>query len=95
MKLEQIAYHAYGDSVSWKNYQGNPMPKWEDLTPAIQNAWRAAVTAVNANWRNELDERQLKEVRLAEHYAENYSHGTSGHLGYMTLAKLASLLDKS
>lgn len=43
--LAQIAYDAYGESVGWKNYQGLPMPSWEDLPPAIQQAWRAAVDA--------------------------------------------------
>lgn len=41
-----IAYDAYGAVTDHKNYQGLPMPKWEDLPPRIQEAWRAACGAV-------------------------------------------------
>jgi hypothetical protein len=42
----QRAYKAYGDSTGWVNFLGKPMPKWEDLPPAIQQAWRDATAAV-------------------------------------------------
>jgi hypothetical protein len=35
----------------------------------------------------------MDEVRLAEAYAKQFHHGTSGHLGYMTLARVAGMLD--
>ncbi len=38
----KLAYTAYGDSVGWVNHQGQPMPQFSDLGPAIQAAWRAA-----------------------------------------------------
>lgn len=44
--LAQIAYAAYGDSTGQRNYQGLPMPSWDDLTLPIQEAWTAAATAV-------------------------------------------------
>jgi hypothetical protein len=44
--LAIIAYQAYGESVEWKNYQGLPMPRWEELGPAIQQAWLDAAAAV-------------------------------------------------
>lgn len=37
------AYRAYASNVGWKNYQGNPMPQWEELPQPIQVAWEAAV----------------------------------------------------
>ena len=37
------AYRAYGYKVGWENYQGLPMPQWDELTPAIRGAWEAAV----------------------------------------------------
>lgn len=40
------AYRAYGYKVGWKNYQGLPMPKWDELTPAIRAAWEAAARHV-------------------------------------------------
>lgn len=43
--LAQIAYEAYGDTVGWVNYQGSPMPKWDDLTEIIKDAWQAAAHA--------------------------------------------------
>ena len=44
--LAQIAYEAYGDTVGWVNYQGLPMPKWNDLPEIIKDAWLAAAKAV-------------------------------------------------
>jgi hypothetical protein len=42
--IAQSAYAAYGRTTDFKNYQGLPMPKWEDLPENIQKAWVAAVT---------------------------------------------------
>lgn len=44
-ELARVAYQAYGDSVEWKNYQGLPMPKYDDLGEKIQKAWIAASKA--------------------------------------------------
>lgn len=38
----KAAYEAYGDFTDNKNFQGNPMPKWEDLPDKIRGAWQAA-----------------------------------------------------
>ena len=43
--VAKIAYEAYGKSVGFKNYQGNPMPLWAELPEPIQNAWVAAAKA--------------------------------------------------
>lgn len=40
--LARAAYHAYGVTVDFKNYQGLPMPEWVDLGDQIRDAWRAA-----------------------------------------------------
>lgn len=40
------AYRAYAASTGNKNYQGLPMPDWEDLTQPIQIAWEAAARQV-------------------------------------------------
>lgn len=42
-----VAYDAYGDFVEWKNFRGDPMPKWGDLPDKIRDAWRAACSAVS------------------------------------------------
>ncbi len=44
--LARIAYAAYGQTTDFKNYQGLPMPAYDDLTDKIKSAWEAAVTAV-------------------------------------------------
>lgn len=38
--LGEIAYSAYGKWVDYKNFQGNPMPKWDTLPIKIQDAWQ-------------------------------------------------------
>lgn len=45
LSTEEIAlqmYRAYGQTTGFKNYQGLPMPEWEALPVAIQQAWIAA-----------------------------------------------------
>lgn len=44
--LAKTAYEAYGISTGGKNYQGLPMPSWDDLGEPIRTAWVAATTAV-------------------------------------------------
>lgn len=48
-ELARIAYEAYGKTTDFKNYQGLPMPTYDDLTNKIKAAWEAAVTAVAMN----------------------------------------------
>lgn len=50
--LARIAYHAYGEHTDFKNFQGNPMPLWEELPDRIRGAWRQAAASV----RNTLKE---------------------------------------
>lgn len=42
----RAAYSGYGVVTDHKNYQGLPMPAFDDLGPTIQAAWRAAADAV-------------------------------------------------
>lgn len=41
-----IAYTAYGRSTGFRNFQGNPMPNWDDLTPQIRDAWINAARVI-------------------------------------------------
>lgn len=41
-EIAEGMYNAYGATTDFKNFQGNPMPKWEDLPPAIKDAWASA-----------------------------------------------------
>lgn len=45
--MAKLAYQAYGQSTDFKNYQGKPMPGWNDLGDGIQAAWVSAVNAVS------------------------------------------------
>ncbi len=44
--LAQAAYDAYGKRTQWLNFQGNPMPAWDDLGDTIRGAWVAAAVEV-------------------------------------------------
>ncbi|HEV7717145.1 MAG TPA: hypothetical protein VGO53_16220 [Steroidobacteraceae bacterium] len=44
--IAKNAYAAYGAVTDHKNYQGLPMPEWENLTPKIREAWVAAAVNV-------------------------------------------------
>lgn len=46
MELAQSAYAAYGETTDHQNYQGQPMPTWQDLGDRIQKAWIAAAGTV-------------------------------------------------
>lgn len=41
-EIAASAYRAYAASTGNKNYQGNPMPAFDELPNAIQTAWEAA-----------------------------------------------------
>ena len=45
------------------------------------------------SWGADLDDRELTEIRLAVAYTKMFNHGTSGHLAYNVIAKLARKLD--
>lgn len=46
LEAAQRAYAAYGKTTDYKNFQGNPMPAWDDLGDTIQRAWTNAAAAV-------------------------------------------------
>lgn len=41
-KLAKQCYYGYGSVTDFKNYQGLPMPEWEELSDKIRAAWEAA-----------------------------------------------------
>lgn len=45
--LARKAYHAYGKVTDFKNFQGNPMPEFDDLPETIKQAWREAAHTVS------------------------------------------------
>ncbi|MEH2033377.1 MAG: hypothetical protein V7K67_27780 [Nostoc sp.] len=50
LELAKIAYHAYGQTTDFKNYQGLPMSEWENLPEKIQQAWIAASQAISSEF---------------------------------------------
>jgi hypothetical protein len=43
--LGKLSYTAYGKVTDFKNFQGDPMPAWDDLPAKIREAWQAAAEA--------------------------------------------------
>lgn len=91
----EYAYMAYGATTDNKNYQGLPMPKWEDLTDKIREAWEAAAIVVNDGWFGQFDKRQQDQIRFAVLYAKDFHHGADGHNNMMIIAKMVELLGAS
>lgn len=73
LEAAQIAYLAYGQTTDFKNFQGNPMPAWQELPEKIQEAWGAAVKAVADNVIH-FCHTQMPDDLLHE-YAERIRHG--------------------
>ena len=48
IRLGRDAYHAYGLTTGFRNYRGEPMPRWEDLPITIRAAWVKAATTTAA-----------------------------------------------
>ncbi|GEM_PF-3452032 len=44
--IAPIAYNAYGSVVGFKNYQGHPMPSFDQLPETIKQAWEVAARTV-------------------------------------------------
>jgi hypothetical protein len=42
----RIAYTAYGRVTGFKNFRGDPMPRFDALPPKIREAWIAAAGTV-------------------------------------------------
>jgi len=44
--LGKVAYEAYGEARSWKTVAGEEMPRWEEQSQELRDAWDAAAQAV-------------------------------------------------
>ena len=45
------------------------------------------------SWREDLTDRERKELEFAELYDKEFSHGTDGHNRLLLISKIASRLD--
>lgn len=46
-----------------------------------------------SDWLNNFDPRMRQEIALATEYVERFNHGTSGHLAFQVIARLAKVLE--
>jgi hypothetical protein len=46
VELAKASYAAYGEATENRNYQGLPMPDWENLGDRVQKAWIAAAGSI-------------------------------------------------
>jgi len=48
LELAKAAYREYGYTTGFKNFRGDPMPRWDELPLSIQIAWKAAAQKIAA-----------------------------------------------
>ena len=97
----QELYEAYGDHADWKNFQGNAMPAWKDLTDAVRGHWQAVADAVPTpepveptDFYAEFDDRELERIRRSVEYADAKAVTNASADGKAALiAKMARLLN--
>jgi hypothetical protein len=67
----RIAYRAYGQTTNNLNYQGLPMPTWDDLGEPIQAAWINAAEMIRKVSRNPMtDAVDQSQVEYSRAWAE-------------------------
>jgi hypothetical protein len=44
--LAEAAYTSYSEATGGKNFQGDPMPTWDQLPQPIRNAWALAAERI-------------------------------------------------
>jgi hypothetical protein len=64
-QIGREAYHRYGQQTEFKNFRGDPMPKWEELPEKIRVAWMAATQPIYAA--------QLTEPSPTNPYPNSYN----------------------
>ncbi|MDA1277890.1 MAG: hypothetical protein O2960_28160 [Verrucomicrobia bacterium] len=51
----KVAYDAYCDARGWKSVLGEPLPKFEDQSKDLQDAWQASGKAAVQEWCDDFD----------------------------------------
>lgn len=88
--VEEVAGDYGGDDV---HYIGSSLPPAPAPVPTPTPV-PTPPQPPTGTWRDQLDERQRKEVEFASLYAKDFGHGTDGHNRLLLIAKLATLLDE-
>lgn len=55
-QITREAYSIFGDALKWKTLAGERIPSWDALAPALQEAWKAAITCVEEYRNPEMQE---------------------------------------
>jgi hypothetical protein len=45
-ELAKIGFDAYGEEAEWKAYNGDPMPRWDELPEHVRTKWTVAAGAI-------------------------------------------------
>jgi hypothetical protein len=70
------------------------IPYVDELNAQLDaNTVKEETTPLLPEWRDQFTEREQKEIKLAEVYYEQFSHGTTGHNQLIIIARMSHLLD--
>lgn len=50
-QLASVAYKNYGKVADFKNFKGDPLPEWENLTQKTQEAWKGVVLSLSKEFQ--------------------------------------------
>lgn len=67
-------------------------PAWHSIIEMIRTA-KLLENGAFARWTDMLSERDQKEVKLALLYADQFAHGTTGHMQLMLINNLCRIVD--
>lgn len=85
-------YHVYGHVTDFKNFQGNPMPAWDDLPSKIKEAWQAV--ADHKKPPIVLTETETALIAFARAYIHLYADAAiPGRNLILLIARLAEALE--
>ena len=50
--LGKVAYEAYCETRQWKSFNGDPLPRWDNVRPDIKEGWQVAARAILITMRD-------------------------------------------
>ncbi len=72
----------------------NPDKVLEELTEQVRKVCeKQKVKRLTTSWRDNFDDRQLREIEFCRIYRNDFGHGTDGHILRILVAELSMLLD--
>ena len=95
LEAAQALYEAYAGVTDWKNFRGEPMPKFDALPDVIKAAWAAANDQAVARLLppEAISDREWSQIKFALKYSDGFQDaGIPGHALLLVIAKLARSL---